>query len=233
MKSKSLIESFNYAVAGIIYALKHEVNMKIHSFITVIVLISSIFFDFTKIEILILLFSITLVIMAELFNTAIERTVDLITDKYHPLAKAAKDIAAGAVLVTAINSVVVGYLLFFEKVNIKADNVFVKIKASPIYLTFIALFLTVFLVIAIKTKYQKKGGTPFQGGIVSGHSAVAFCTATIISFLSKSTLISILSYGLALLVAESRIEGKIHSLSEVFYGALLGSLIGILLFQLI
>lgn len=232
MKSKSLIESFNYAVAGIIHALKKEKNMKIHFTMATIVLVSSLFFDFTRIELLILFFAISLVIMAEMFNTAIERVVDLVTDKYHPLAKAAKDVAAGGVLVAAINSVIVGYLLFFEKLALITDRVIIKISNSPIYLTFVALALVVILTVVIKTIYSDKGGSPFQGGIVSGHASISFCTATIISFLAKNTLVTILAFGLALLVGESRIEGEIHSLREVVFGAVLGTLIGILIFQL-
>ena len=231
MKSSSLIDSFNHAVAGIIYALKHERNMKIHFLATILVLGLSLFLDLTKMEFLMIIFSIALVISAELMNTAIERTVDLITDRYHPLAKAAKDIAAGGVLVAAINAGIVGYLIFFEKLNVYTETVIIKVQSSPIYLTFIAILLTVIFTIGIKTIYQARGGTPFQGGIVSGHSAISFCTATIITFLSRNTLVTILSYSLALLVGESRIEGKIHSLSEVVLGAILGILIGIVIFQ--
>lgn len=232
MKSKSLIESFNYAVTGIIHALKKEANMKIHFAMAIIVLVSSLFFDFTKIELLMLFFAITLVIMAELFNTAIERTVDLVTDKYHPLAKAAKDVAAGGVLIAAINSVIVGYLLFFEKIAFISDRVIIKISNSPIYLTFVALVLVVILTVIIKTIYSDRGGTPFQGGIVSGHSSISFCIATIIAFISQNMLVTMLAYGLAILVGESRIEGEIHSLREVIFGAILGIIVGILIFQL-
>lgn len=112
MKSRSLIESFNYAVSGIIYTLKTEKNMRIHFIIATIVIILSLFFDFTRLELLILFFSIALVLIAEMINTAIERTVDLITEDYHPLARLAKDIAAGGVLIAALNSLIVGYLLF-------------------------------------------------------------------------------------------------------------------------
>lgn len=232
MKSKSLIESFNFAVQGIIYALKKERNMKIHFSMATIVIVSSLFFDFTKLELLMLFFAITLVITAELFNTAIEKVVDLVTDKYHPLAKVAKDVAAGAVLIAAINSVIVGYLLFFDKITLLTDKVIFKISDSPIYLTFVALVLVVILTIVFKTIFADLGGTPFQGGIVSGHASVSFCTATIITFLAKNTLVTILAFALAVLVGESRIEGKIHSVREVVFGSVLGVLVGILIFQL-
>jgi len=233
MKSKSLIESFNYAVRGIIYALKSERNMRIHFAVAIGVIFLSLFFDFTKLELLMLFITIAFVFMAEMFNTAIERSVDLFTDEYHQLAKIAKDVAAGGVLIAAINSVVVGYLLFFDRLNPYTNLVLFKLKNSSIHLTFVALVLVMFLTIAFKTIFYRGRGTPFQGGIVSGHSAISFCIATIIAFIANNMLVSTLAFFMAILVGESRIEGKIHSLFEVIVGALLGVIVGVLVFQII
>ena len=232
MKSKSLIESFNHAVSGIVYTLKMERNMRVHFVIAILITLLSLFFDFTRFELLLLFFSIALVFITEMINTSIERIVDMITDKHHPLARLAKDIAAGGVLIGAINSLVVGYLLFFDRLNPYTNLVLFKIKNSPIHLTFIALMLVILLTIGLKTKFYKQKGTPFQGGIISGHSAISFCVATIIAFIANNILVSTLSYFMAILVGESRIEGKIHSLLEVILGALLGTVIGILVFQI-
>ena len=79
----SIIEAFNAAIQGIIYTFKYERNMKIHYIIAVAVLIISLRFDLNKFEMMILILSISLVIISEMFNTAIENTVDLVTDKYH------------------------------------------------------------------------------------------------------------------------------------------------------
>lgn len=233
MRSRSLIESFNYAVSGIIYALKTERNMRVHFIIAIIVILLSLFFDFSRVELLLLFFTIALVLMAEMINTAIERTVDLITDDFHPLARLAKDVAAGGVLIAAINSLVVGYLLFFDRLNPYTNLVLFKIKNSSVHLTFVALALVILLTVGIKTIFYKGRGTPFQGGIVSGHAAVSFCIATIIAFLAHNMLVTTLSYFMAALVGESRIEGRIHSLLEVISGALLGIIVGILVFQII
>ena len=111
----SIIEAFNAAIQGIIYTFKYERNMKIHYIIAVAVLIISLRFDLNKFEMMILILSISLVIISEMFNTAIENTVDLVTDKYHYLAKIAKDVAAGGVLISALNAVAVGYLIFYHK----------------------------------------------------------------------------------------------------------------------
>ena len=230
---RSIIDSFNYAVSGIILSIKSEKNMKIHYIIALAVLGLSLLFDFTRLEFLILLFAISLVLTLEMINTAVERTVDMITKDYHPNARIAKDISAGAVLIAATNSLIVGYLLFFDRLSQFSAVVLVKIKKSPIHLTFIALLLVVLLTIGIKARYYKGRGTHFQGGTISGHSAVAFCVATIITFLVENILVVTLTFGLALLVAESRVEGKIHTAMEVILGSALGIIVAILAFQII
>lgn len=233
MKKRTIIDSFNYAVSGIITSLKTEKNMKVHYIIAIVIIISSLFFDFTRIEFLLLLFSISLVVITEMINTALERVVDLITEDFHPLARIVKDVAAGAVLIAAINSIIVGYLLFFDRLNSLTDLLLFKIRRSPIHLTFVALLVVILITIGLKAKFFKGRGTHFQGGAVSGHAAVAFCVATIVAFLAQNMLVTTMTYGLALLVGESRIEGKIHSFIEVMLGSILGLLVGILVFQII
>ena len=166
-------------------------------------------------------------------NTALERVIDLITEDYHPLARLVKDVAAGAVLIAAINSIVVGYLLFFDRLSSYTDLLLFKIRRSDIHLTFVALLFVILLTIGLKAKFYRGRGTHFQGGTVSGHAAVSFCIATIIAFLAQNMLVTTLTYGLAILVGESRIEGKIHTFLEVLLGAVLGILVGVLVFQII
>lgn len=233
MKRRSIIESFNYAVSGIIIALKTEKNMRIHYLIALSVILLSLFFDFSRTEFLLLLFAISLVVVAEMVNTALERVVDLITEEYHPLARLVKDVAAGAVLIAAINSMVVGYLLFFDRLSSYTDLLLFKIRRSDIHLTFVALLIVVLLTIGLKAKFYKGRGTHFQGGTVSGHAAISFCIATIISFIAENMLVTTLTFSLAILVGESRIEGRIHTFIEVLLGALLGVTIGVLVFQII
>lgn len=233
MRGRNIIESFNYAVSGIIIALKTEKHMRIHYMIALSVILVSLFFDFSRTEFLLLLFAISLVIICEMINTALERAVDLITEDYHPLARLVKDVAAGAVLIATINSIVVGYLLFFDRLSLYTDLLLFKIRRSDIHLTFLALFIIVMLTIGLKAKFYKGRGTHFQGGTVSGHAAISFCIATIISFLAENMLVTTLTYALAILVGESRIEGKIHTFIEVLLGAILGITIGVLVFQII
>lgn len=228
-KETSLIKSFNYAIDGIIYTLKSQRNMKVHYFVALGVLFLSLFMNLSRIEMIALFFTISLVVIAELFNTAIEKTVDLITTEYSPLAKIAKDVSAGAVLISAINSIFVAYLIFFDRLNPATMHILMKIRNQDIHIIIIGIIVTLTLVIGGKTFSQK--GSHVQGGIISGHSALSFALATSITFISENPLISTLAFFLALLVAQSRIEGKIHTKREVFYGGVLGILVMTLLFR--
>ena len=91
---------------------KSEKNMRIHLFCSIIVLLVSYYFSITKMEWLFILIAIGGMFALELVNTAIERVVDLVTAEYHPLAKQAKDMAAGAVLIYAILSIAIGIIIF-------------------------------------------------------------------------------------------------------------------------
>lgn len=233
MKVKNFIDSFNYAVSGIVAAMKLEKSLRVHYIAAITVIIMSTFFNLTRVEFMILLLTVVLVVVLEMINTAIEKTVDMITIEYHPLARVIKDVSAGAVLIASLNAVIVGYLLFFDRLNPFKEFVLLKISNSPIHLTFIALILVVLLTLGLKSKFYKGHGTHFQGGVISGHSAIAFCIATIISILTENLLIITLVFALALLVAESRIEGKIHSVTETIIGGILGIIVGILIFQII
>jgi diacylglycerol kinase (ATP) len=226
-----LIKSFNYAVNGIIYSLKHERNMKVHLIISIIVLLFGTFFSLDKLELLILFITMTLVFFTEMINTAIEGLSDLVSEEYHPMIKIIKDIAAGAVLITALNAIVVGYIIFFKDIQPLTLDLLQHIQQTPIHLTFIALILIILIVIGIKSQFNK--GTPLQGGMPSGHSALAFGLMIIISNLANDALITTLVLLMAVLIAQSRIEGEIHTPLEVISGAIIGSLIGILVFQLV
>ena len=108
----NLIQSIHFALQGIVYALRRERNLRIHLSVAGWVIYFSRYYAFSAEQTALLFLVIGLVITCELFNTAIEKTVDLEKPAYNPLAKVAKDVAAGAVLVSSITSVAVGILLF-------------------------------------------------------------------------------------------------------------------------
>lgn len=230
MKIRKIIDSFNYAISGLIYALKTQRNMKIHFIIGSIVIISSLFMDFSKIELIVLFFTICLVIITEMINTAIEATVDLYTKTYHPLARIAKNVAAGTVLIAALNSIVVAYVLFFNRLNPASKIILHRVQQSPGHLTFVSLVLVIVVVIAVKSKFSV--GSYMVGGMPSGHSAIAFSISTAIALISEDIFIATMAFLLAFLISQSRIEGRIHTPFEVIVGGIIGTLITILIFQL-
>ena len=113
-----LLSSFKYAFNGIVIAFKEQLNIKIHVASLLFVICAGLYFGITLIEWILLAITIALVIGFELINSAIENLVDLISPQQHPLAGKIKDIAAGAVLVIAIASLVIGALIFYKYVNI-------------------------------------------------------------------------------------------------------------------
>ena len=113
----NLLHSFNWAFDGIVHALRSERNMWIHFSIAAAVLIASLFFSLSRLEVVALLVAISFVLIAEMINTAIEHVVDMITDTHDPRAKIAKDVSAGAVLIAAVNAVGVAYLVFYDKIT--------------------------------------------------------------------------------------------------------------------
>ena len=113
---KKLINSFKYAIEGIISSFKTERNMKIHVLALIVVIALGFFFKLDKVEWCFIIIAITSVISAELFNTAIETVVDIVSPERNPKAKLVKDIAAGAVLVVAIGSAIIGFIIFGPRV---------------------------------------------------------------------------------------------------------------------
>ena len=109
--------SFRNALIGIKTAYRSQRNLRIHLFIAVIVIIAAIFLKVSYFDWLILILSIMLVIIAELFNTALEFTVDLSSPEFSHQAKKAKDVSAAGVLVTSLFAVLIGILIFFPKVT--------------------------------------------------------------------------------------------------------------------
>lgn len=234
LSNKSFIDTFNNAINGLIQAVRTERNMKIHLTAAILVALSALFFGFSKMELAILTICIVMVFVAEFFNTAIEEIVDLQTSgRYSKVAKTVKDISAGAVFVTAISSVLIGYLIMYDKIKaiFLGEPIAIKrVFQSPSHLIFIAVSIVLVAVILLKAIFYKKLTTHLQGGTVSGHTALAFCLATIAAILAKNFEVSVILFLLAILVGESRIESKIHTVREVIFGALLGTIISLILF---
>ena len=230
----SVMESFNFAIEGVIHVLRTQRNMRLHFAAAVAVIVVAVAVGVSKIELSLLLVSIAFVLVAEMINTAVEGAIDAATTSFDPMAKLAKDIAAGAVLIASVNAVAVGYLVFAGKAADKTADVLDRVRSAPAQITLVALVLTVIIVIA--TKAWTGRGTPLRGGLPSGHAAVAFAgwmAATYIVNDSHRFVVSALTFIMALLVAQTRVESGVHSALEVAYGGALGALVTLSVFQLL
>ena len=203
MRSRNLLWSFNYAIQGIVYALRTQRNMRLHAVAATAVLIASLLFRISALELVAVIFAIGLVLVTELVNTAIEAAIDVSTERIDPLAKTAKDVAAGAVLVASLIAVVVGFVVFFNSLATSADTLFVRVSEAPVYLTVVALGLTSLAVLA--SKAFSREGTFLSGGWPSGHTAVATAVAAVIGYTTHSAKAMVLALFVAALVAQSRV----------------------------
>ena len=232
-RAQTLLESFNFAFEGIIHVLRTQRNMRIHFLVAVIVLVAGLAIGVTKMELIALLLAIAFVFITEMINSALEQAIDVATTSFDPLAKLAKDIAAGAVLIATINAIAIGYLVFSGQVADSSSRLLDRLRHAPAEVTVIALVVTIIVVIAAKAYTGR--GRPLRGGLPSGHAAVAFAgwmAATLIVGEAHRFLISSLCFIMALLVAHTRVESGVHSALEVTYGAVLGALITLAVFQL-
>jgi diacylglycerol kinase (ATP) len=229
---KTVMNSFNHAISGIMQAFKLEKNMRIHFTIMVAVIVTAVVVHVTRFEMIALVLAIAFVLFAELLNTAVEAVCDLITKEYNEFAKIAKNVAAGAVLITAGTAIVVGYLVFYRKFSNFAFLSLSHFNDLPAHITFASLIILFVAVILLKSRSIKKRGTYVQGGMPSGHTAFAFSLFTAITLVTADPVAASFSAVMALIVAESRMETKVHTFMEVAMGALLGILITVIVFQI-
>src|SRR6187455_2058389 len=185
-RSQSLFQSFNFATEGIVHAVRTQRNLWIHFALAAAVLVAAVGFGASKLELAVLLLAITFVLVAELVNTAVEAAVDVASTSFDPMAKIAKDIAAGAVLVAALNAVAVGYLVFSGEVATRSSRFLTRLSDAPAELTLVAL-------------------------AVAGWMAVTL----VLEDSPRRFLISSVTFIMVLLVAQTRVESGVHSASEV------------------
>lgn len=233
LKKGSFIDAWINAFNGIIYATTTQGNIRKQLLIAVIVMLVSLLFNLTRAEFLCLMFTVVLIILAEMFNTAVETVVDLYTDLYHPKAKIAKDVAAGGVVITAVNALIVAYFLFFDKISDIGLNFIRNLANSPVHMAFIGIFLIIILIVTLKAasstnkhKFLKNGFAP------SGQAAMAFGATTIIWLSTTNIVVLTLSFVMAILVCVTRIESKKKTLGEIILGALTGIAVIALLYGL-
>jgi diacylglycerol kinase (ATP) len=222
MKPKNWTDKANVAIEGIIYAVKTERHMRYHLFAALVTLILSLVLNISRLEFIMLCMAIVLVLVTEMLNTAVEVTVDMISEEYHPRAKIAKDIGAGVVLIASIGALTLAYLILYPAVRelIAAGSWQIR-KVQGDVIAFVSLIVVVILVVIIKAILGK--GEPLRGGMPSGHAAVSFSIWTDAVYLTHSVPIALLIFTLALMVSWNRWSSGIHRPIEVIAGAVLGA----------
>jgi diacylglycerol kinase (ATP) len=230
--------SFEHAYRGLIYAVRTQRNMRIHVIVAALVLVAGLLVGVSKVELAVLVLVILLVFITEMFNTALEFAVDLVTKEYHPLAKLAKDVSAGAVLVSSGGAVLVGYLLLADNLGPLSLETLDSIRRQPAHLTLVALGVVVLVVLLGKALTHSPHS--FYGGMPSGHAAVAFAGWIAASYVAVeggaglyAGLVATITLLMALLVCQSRVESGTHTLYQVAMGALIGILVTVAAFQLL
>lgn len=233
-RAPTLLDSFNYAFEGIIHVLRTQRNLRIHFLIAIVVIGAAIALGVDRIEMILLLLATAFVLVAEMLNSAIEGAIDVSTTSFDPNAKLAKDVAAGAVLIASVTAIGVGYLVFAHAAANGSSRFLDRVRDAPAEITLASLVLVVLIVIG--TKALTGRGTPLRGGLPSGHAAIAFAgwmAATYVIGDDHRFFISSLTFIMALLVAQTRVEAGVHSALEVLYGGALGALITLLVFQVV
>lgn len=233
LHNKNFIQAFDNASNGIVYSVITQTNIRKQLIIGALVLLLSLFYNFETSEFLSLTFAIFFVIFAEMMNTAVETIVDLITEVYNPKAKIAKDVGAGAVLLSAINAIIVAYFLFIKETDIfdMQESIFSRMissKTNMILATIIVVILIVLVVKAFIKRNEIKTNKKAKFN-PSGQAMIAFALLTLIWLNSRNIIVFLLSLALSLIIVGNRLHDT-RSFGEVLFGGFMGVLIVMMIF---
>jgi diacylglycerol kinase (ATP) len=227
---KRWIKSANFAIEGILHGTKTQRHLRYHLYSAAGILVLCYILGISRNDFLVISIMVIVVLVAELFNTAIETMVDILSPEHSEKARIAKDVAAGAVLTTAFGAAVIGYIILMPYIREGFQTGFHIAKHSGEDISIMAVILVLILVVITKAYLGK--GTPLRGGIPSGHSALAFSLWVGVSYTTGNAFASVLSFALAAVIAASRVTARIHTVWEVVLGGAIGASLTFLLFQI-
>jgi diacylglycerol kinase len=202
------------------YSLSTQQNMQFHFSVSFIVLILALLFKLPKTEILFILLSVTLVIVCELMNTAVEKAVDLAMPQRHPLAKIAKDVAAAAVLVSAVFAAIVGMIVFYEPIDDLIRRVGTEESTLTPGLIWTLVALVALTVIVAQTRFSQSN-VRHRPSLLT---AVSFSISTWIALMTAQTLIALLGYSLSIQLMFVVYDKRNRQLLSLAAGAVIGSI---------
>lgn len=230
MPFRRWLKSANFAVEGVLHAAKTQRHVRYHFFTAAAVLILGYTLGVSRIEFLIISLAVIVVLLAEMFNTAIESIVDIVSPGHSEKARIAKDISAGAVLVTAFGAVVIGYIILSPYLEAVFHRGLHITKHSGEEIALIAFIIVLILVVITKAYFGK--GLPLRGGMPSGHAALAFSVWVAITYITENFIVSLLCFVIAALISHSRVATGAHTIWEIVLGSLMGASVTFLLFRL-
>jgi len=221
-RDKPVRASFKHATDGVMHCFRTQRHLA-HYFVAIaIAAVAAAFLRLGTLELLFVFSAIVFVLVAEMMNTAVETVVNMLSPGYSEGARIAKDTVAAAVLVACCYAVAVMLVVYFSPARARDvfSGAFLQRSMGPVELSLIAFALVVLTIVALKERTGR--GSFLRGGAISGHSALAFFCATCLFFVMQNRVWALLAFIMAGLVAQSRVEGRIHSLREVVLGAGVG-----------
>lgn len=232
MRAKNIGESFRFASSGLLQVLQRHAHARAQLLMGSGVLIAGYALGASPLQMTALVMAVAVVVMAEVFNSAVEMAVNLASPRYNPMAKAAKDMAGAGVMVASIGAMAVGGLVFAHARHVQR-LLGRTLPPRSGYLDAVVVGIVVVILLVAVAKAKWSGGTLFKGGAVSLHSGVAVFLALAVWYLGASVASGVAASVLAGLVCQSRIQAGIHSIAEVTWGAGLALVMGLGLFQLL
>lgn len=231
-KNKTFFSATKNALNGIIHAFKTEKNLRNDYIIGALVLFVSLFFDFTKTELICLVLTIGFVIFAEMINSTVEYIVNLVKTEYDLNAKAAKDIAAGGVLIASIISVIVAYLLFVDKIRQASTALLTVVLSSHAHMLVTILFIVTILVVILKGVLSKDKDNNYVKSLPSARVTISFALATYLFIITRSLIVGGVAFVLSFMVSSIKRENNKTTILQIVMSALLGILLVITVYQL-
>ena len=231
-KNKTFFSATKNALNGIIHAFKTEKNLRNDYIIGALVFFISLFFDFTKVELICLVITIGFVIFAEMINSTVEYIVNLVKTEYDLNAKAAKDIAAGGVLIASIISVIVAYLLFIDKIGQASTALLTAVLSSKAHMLVTILFIVILLVVILKGVFSKDKEHNYVKAFPSARVTISFALSTYLFAMTKNLIVGGVAFALSFMVSSIKRENDKTTLMQIVFSALLGILLVLSIYQL-
>ncbi|MDQ2731178.1 MAG: diacylglycerol kinase [Armatimonadota bacterium] len=226
MLKKSIFYSVGHAVDGLVHCLRTQRHMRNHFGVAFLVVVGAALLHVEDAPLLALLFSVTVVLVAEMFNTAIEVAVDMIKPTYDPRAKIIKDVAAGAVLLSGLSSAIIGALVYLHSpvVNTWRQHIrYPRYSSSWPELAVEAMLILLILVVAWKVKGGN--GSILYDSPISGRAAFGFFCMVLILANPDDEVRVISTICMGVLVMISRSATRRQTVRQVLLGAALGIIV--------